>query len=403
MGEPRPAPLPPGAPILLVLLSLAGSGEPGDAEKSHFWQNLLPKEQHRCRGVLRLILQQHGDSSWGLRFGDSSLCQSVAFFDHPCAPPFLRRQLALLARACLPHRILASPSGLALERPLALVVRGAGLHMAKMDLAQAVAWLNSHAARQNSQRGGSYWRLLKRAPVASREALQKLFQRSEGHGNPWKLQIPGRKRRALGRAKQLRYPHAAMDHGSNSAVASQDQSRTSIRTPFTSSLRPERKGIPKPASLSGGAELSMTPPSEQDTHLSPPTEGRATGSAVCRCPGRELGKVQDQQGKKEVKGQQVGVRIPTPRTEEAAWAASTLTFLLVVLMLAVLYTRLHQKCRRGRSLYWSTSGEEGNDTVAAVIKHRLLSVQGRRKKRSRHQRSAQRAALLTATSSDSSD
>lgn len=56
--------------------------------------------------------------------------------------------------------------------------------------------------------------------------------------------------------------------------------------------------------------------------------------------------------------------MPTPRTEEAAWAASALTFLLVLLTLAVLYTRLHQKCRRGPSLYWMTGGEEGHETVA---------------------------------------
>lgn len=56
--------------------------------------------------------------------------------------------------------------------------------------------------------------------------------------------------------------------------------------------------------------------------------------------------------------------MPTPRTEEAAWAASALTFLLVLLTLAVLYTRLHRKCRRGPSLYWMTGGEEGHETVA---------------------------------------
>ncbi|XP_072495950.1 tumor protein p53-inducible protein 13 isoform X2 [Notamacropus eugenii] len=74
-------------------------------------------------------------------------------------------------------------------------------------------------------------------------------------------------------------------------------------------------------------------------------------------------------------------RAPTPRTEEAAWAATALTFLLVLLTLATLCTRLHRNFRRGESIYWGPIADS-QDTVAAVLKRRLLAAP-RRPKRSR--------------------
>lgn len=56
-------------------------------------------------------------------------------------------------------------------------------------------------------------------------------------------------------------------------------------------------------------------------------------------------------------------RGPTPRTEEAAWAAMALTFLLVLLTLATLCTRLHRNFRRGESIYWGPI-VDSQDTVA---------------------------------------
>ncbi|XP_063512181.1 tumor protein p53-inducible protein 13 isoform X4 [Pongo pygmaeus] len=56
-------------------------------------------------------------------------------------------------------------------------------------------------------------------------------------------------------------------------------------------------------------------------------------------------------------------RGPTPRTEEAAWAAMALTFLLVLLTLATLCTRLHRNFRRGESIYWGPTADS-HDTVA---------------------------------------
>ncbi|KAM9117565.1 tumor protein p53-inducible protein 13 [Pangshura tecta] len=92
--------------------------------------------------------------------------------------------------------------------------------------------------------------------------------------------------------------------------------------------------------------------------------------------------------------------MPTPRTEEAAWAASALTFLLVVLTLAILYTRLHRKFRKSQSLYWAPS-DAGQEPLAALLKRRLLSAH-RHKKRPRT-RPQQRRLLLQGPWSESSD
>lgn len=123
--------------------------------------------------------------------------------------------------------------------------------------------------------------------------------------------------------------------------------------------------------LSGpGGEGHLSPPPRLEAHASLPALSTEMGAAQptgCLCPGGEVRRAQGQL-RKDAKGPRTaGPRIPTPRTEEAAWAASALAFLLVVLTLAVLYTRLHRKCRRGRSLYWATQGEEGQDTVAGEL------------------------------------
>ncbi|KAG8450447.1 hypothetical protein GDO86_002923 [Hymenochirus boettgeri] len=75
------------------------------------------------------------------------------------------------------------------------------------------------------------------------------------------------------------------------------------------------------------------------------------------------------------------VYISTPRTEEATWAASCLIFLLVLLTLAVLYTQIYKKFRKSQSLYWPSEGISAEmETVASVIKRRLLQGHTKRKK-----------------------
>ncbi|XP_075450319.1 tumor protein p53-inducible protein 13 isoform X2 [Ascaphus truei] len=87
------------------------------------------------------------------------------------------------------------------------------------------------------------------------------------------------------------------------------------------------------------------------------------------------------------KGSDVGHRktpdmyVSTPRTEEATWAAASLTFLFVLLTVCVLYTQIYKKFRKSRSLYWASgSNSEETESVASVIKRRLMQGHSRRKK-----------------------
>ncbi|XP_037736772.1 tumor protein p53-inducible protein 13 [Chelonia mydas] len=98
-------------------------------------------------------------------------------------------------------------------------------------------------------------------------------------------------------------------------------------------------------------------------------------------------------------GQAPHAYVPTPRTEEAAWAASALTFLLVVPTLAVLYTRLHRTFRKSQSLYWAP-GDAGQEPLSARLQRRLLSAHSRPKK---GQRPQQPRLLLQGAPSESAD
>ncbi|XP_029135294.1 uncharacterized protein tp53i13 isoform X1 [Labrus bergylta] len=73
----------------------------------------------------------------------------------------------------------------------------------------------------------------------------------------------------------------------------------------------------------------------------------------------------------------------TPRTEEALWAAAALGFLLVLLTLSVLHTRLYRHWRTSPSLYWHDPKQD-YDSVADVI-HRRIRLAKRRQRRGRRQ------------------
>ncbi|XP_029301415.1 uncharacterized protein tp53i13 isoform X2 [Cottoperca gobio] len=73
----------------------------------------------------------------------------------------------------------------------------------------------------------------------------------------------------------------------------------------------------------------------------------------------------------------------TPRTDEAVWAAAALGFLLILLTLSVLHTRLYRHWRTSPSLYWHDP-QGDYDSVADVIRRRLR-ITNRRRKRGRRQ------------------
>uniref|UniRef100_UPI0037E91B75 uncharacterized protein tp53i13 n=1 Tax=Semicossyphus pulcher TaxID=241346 RepID=UPI0037E91B75 len=86
----------------------------------------------------------------------------------------------------------------------------------------------------------------------------------------------------------------------------------------------------------------------------------------------------------------------TPRTDEAVWAAAALGFLLVLLTLSVLHTRLYRHWRTTPSLYWHDPKQD-YDSVADVIRGRIR-IAKRRQKRSRR-----RECVLLPSSSSSDE
>ncbi|KAG7470626.1 hypothetical protein MATL_G00115760 [Megalops atlanticus] len=97
----------------------------------------------------------------------------------------------------------------------------------------------------------------------------------------------------------------------------------------------------------------------------------------------------------------IGQRLPTPRTDEAVWAAAALGFLLVLLALSVLHTRLYQHWRTAPSLYWHDP-QQDYDSVADVI-HRRLKMVGRRKRRPSQSRRKECVLLPSSSTDDESE
>ncbi|KAM6931845.1 uncharacterized protein tp53i13 isoform 2-T2 [Lycodopsis pacificus] len=86
----------------------------------------------------------------------------------------------------------------------------------------------------------------------------------------------------------------------------------------------------------------------------------------------------------------------TPRTDEAVWAAAALGFLLILLTLSVLHTRLYRHWRTTPSLYWRDP-QWDYDSVADVIRRRLRIAN------KRHKRSRRRECVLLPSSSSSDE
>jgi hypothetical protein len=59
--------------------------------------------------------------------------------------------------------------------------------------------------------------------------------------------------------------------------------------------------------------------------------------------------------------------LPTPRTDEAVWAAAALGFLLVLLVLSVLHTRLYRHWRTTPSMYWHDSKQDYDRVAGGFI------------------------------------
>ncbi|XP_041437164.1 uncharacterized protein LOC121399696 [Xenopus laevis] len=167
--------------------------------------------------------------------------------------------------------------------------------------------------------------------------------------------------------------------------------KTTVEGPGTATTTQQEEKMPEP------------PVGLSSTTAPKPTAAVTEEKEECSCkhePTKEASAAaQKASGVGQIKASDVFVS--TPRTEEAAWAAACLTFLFVLLTLSVLYTQLYKKFRKSQSLYWPPEGIAAEtETVASVVKRRLMPGHSKRKKWIKHKKTP---VLLYESLSESSE
>ncbi|CAK7290751.1 Tumor protein p53-inducible protein 13 [Vulpes lagopus] len=372
---------PPPSPQLLLLAALAGLLGPSEVVAE-------PEEEAgaRCPEGLWPLPPQ---VSPRVVFARMSRWQAedVSFLYHPCAHPWLKLQLALLAHLCVARPSLAPDSSLTQERPLVLAAWGVVLEMAWIEPAWAAHLLKRRRRRRRRQRKKAWFcpdGLSGLSPLVPRPGRRRLCWRGCVQAPAlaftlWSWRPSGAEEATRG-PRHLS-PGRAKRRGLRAAFGLQP-TPSALRFPSASPPSLEAKWPVLAAQGEGGKAPSVPPlsllPEGLGGNASSGLETQGpkgqSGPGGCTCPSGASPAPQAAVPPPVVRG-------PTPRTEEAAWAAMALTFLLVLLTLATLCTRLHRNFRRGESIYWEPTADS-QDTVAAVLKRRLL-LPPRRLKRSR--------------------
>ncbi|XP_047403082.1 tumor protein p53-inducible protein 13 isoform X1 [Sciurus carolinensis] len=311
--------------------------------------------------------------------------EDVTFLYHPCAHPWLKLQLVLLAHVCVAKPSLAPDSNLTRDRPLVLTVWGMALEMAWVEPAWVAHWLKRR--RRRKQRKNVWFHsdnlsgpsplvpVSSTARLCGRECVQApalAFALRSWRPPGAEVTTRGLRQTSLSNAKRR----------GMRAVPGLQPTPSGLRIPFAStwSLQAQQPLLGTPGEGSNALSVPSVSllPGQSGSNASSRTEAPIPNgqgnSGGCACP-NQASPAPRAAGPPRV------ARGPTPRTEEAAWAAMALTFLLVLLTLATLCTRLHRNFRRGESIYWGPTADS-QDTVAAVLKRRLL-IPPRRVKRSR--------------------
>ncbi|XP_028817354.1 tumor protein p53-inducible protein 13 isoform X2 [Denticeps clupeoides] len=325
-------------------------------------------------------------------------CGAVVILHHPCAPLHQRGRLAELARSCLPHYIISAHPWLSTERPLALVSWGRTLEVSHVTASEVCDWLLSVSISLSRRSGGRVERynmlLMQAGPPETernRPLQLKIFRRCCEQALS---QTTNEERNRAKRAVVEEQREELLDKHEAEVLNSEP-----IR-PHTSS-RPS-PGVATPSTQRARESLSRT---IQTMGVNPQAATEQTektgGVRAHRKRQRIKEDTEGQRLREEGRRRDAGERMSTPRTDEAVWAAAALGFLLVLLTLSVLHTRLYRHWRRSPSLYWH-SGADDCDSVADVIRRRLKLV-GRRKRRVPPGRRQEAALLHSSSTEEESD
>ncbi|XP_043115392.1 tumor protein p53-inducible protein 13 isoform X2 [Puntigrus tetrazona] len=372
---------------------------------------------------------------------------ALVFLYHPCVSAEARRSLAGLAHSCLSRYILTPHPWLSQHRPLAVVSWGHSLEMSRITLG-VCDWLFTISSDINqsntSQRAKYNLYLTKPAPLDKAEntsqemskverlkflknccmetlgltelqrtrrrtrksrmvvkqSLEEVeltddvkpeeFNNTESAKLNRKDTLPQNRTKemasllvltvtqSLSSAKDSKEPGDSAKDKSNATEKQFSPSNVTERPKFQSNRKTPKKTI------TGGKKH----------RIKTDTKAQRTGSEC-----GELGQcgVSDSSKSPPLGGPLRGERMPIQRTDEAVWAAGALGFLLVLLTLSVLHTRLYRHWRASTSLYWHDN-QQDYESVGDIIRRRLRMV-GRRKRRSGQNR-RQECPLLTDTSNE---
>ncbi|XP_073673887.1 uncharacterized protein tp53i13 [Garra rufa] len=372
---------------------------------------------------------------------------ALVFLYHPCVSAEARRSLAGLAHSCLSHYILTPHPWLSQHRPLAVVSWGRSLEMSRITLG-VCDWLLSISSNisqaSTNQRAKYNLYLTKPAsmdkPVNTSQDISKVerlkslknccmetlslieVQKTRGRTRKSRMVV----KQSLEEVKQkddvkpyeLNNTDSAklnrtdtlpqnntkvMASSSMLAVTQSLISAKDSKEPTTDKTKTIEKQFPQNNATKGHKYQT-----DSKTHEKTLTEGkkhRIKTDTKAQRSGSECGEtgqcgVPDSQSP-HLGGPLRGERIPVPRTDEAVWAAGALGFLLVLLTLSVLHTRLYRHCRSSTSLYWHDN-QQDYENVGDIIRRRLRMI-GRRKRRSSHSRRQECALLSNSSNEENSD
>lgn len=368
---------------------------------------------------------------------------------HPCVSAEARRSLAVLARSCLAHYILTPHPWLSQSRPLAVVSWGRSLEMSHIssgfcDWLVSISYNISQASTSKRPKYSLY--LTKPAPLDRPINIKQEMSNVEGfkycclealHHND--VQRTRRRSRMIRMALKQASPKVAHNsevkpnklNSTKSAKQNITDKLSQNNTKETTSLllltvnvtqsHNSSKDLDEP---SGVSKKQTEKPADAEKHLDQNNEAEENNQTDRKSHMKTTTESRRHRIKTDTKAQRTesectdlakcgvpesphiggtlrGERILIPHNDEAVWAAAALGFLLVLLTLSVLHTRLYRHCRSSTSLYWQ-DGQQDYENVGDIIRRRLRMV-GRRKRRCSYTRRQESALLCNSSTEENSE
>lgn len=351
----------------------------------------------------------------------------LVFLYHPCVSAEARRSLAVLAHSCLSHYILTPHPWLSQHRPLAVVSWGRSLEMSQITL-RVCDWLLSifpNITLFSTSHGVKYNMYL------TKPALHKPVNTSQEMSRVERLKsLKHCCMRILSLEHRTRKTRMALKQSPEDAELKENVKLTSTdsaKLNHTDTV-PQNNTIQTAIQSHGSAKDSEEPERTATNHtkttaqqLNIVTERqkyqtnrkshKKTDSRKHRIKTDTKAQTSESECREfaqcgvpdsnHIEGSIRGERISIPRTDEAVWAAGAVGFILVLLTLSVLHTRLYRHCRPSTSLYWHDN-QQDYDSVGDIIRRRLRKF-GRRRKRSSLSRRPECPLLSNSSNDENSD